>query len=79
MDTIPILIQIPPSEIAYVSFILESYEGVAVARTVDPHQGLVELMVSPDCQEEIREILKDLAQEFPITEVTSSANNSSQQ
>jgi len=66
MDTISLLLQIPPHEIAFLSFILESYEGVAIARTVDPHKGLVELMVSPDYEEEIGEILKDLAQEFPV-------------
>jgi hypothetical protein len=70
MDTISLLIQIPPEEIAFLSFVLESYEGVAIARTVDPHKGLVELMVSPDYQEEIREILKDLARQFPIQEST---------
>jgi hypothetical protein len=70
MDTISLLIQIPPQEIAFLSFILESYEGVAIVRTVDPHKGLIELMVSPDYQQEIREILKDLAREFPIQEQT---------
>jgi hypothetical protein len=69
MDTISLLIQIPPEEIAFLNFILESYEGVAIARTVDPHEGLVELMVSPDYQEEIKEILKDLGREFPIKEL----------
>jgi hypothetical protein len=69
MDTISLFIKIPPAEIAYLTFILESYEGVAIARTVDPLQGLVELMVSPDYQEEIKEILKDLGKEFPIKEV----------
>jgi hypothetical protein len=69
MDTISLLIQIPPEEIAFLSFILESYEGVAIARTVDPHQGLVELMVAPDYEEEMREILKDLSREFPIKEL----------
>jgi hypothetical protein len=73
MDTISLCIQIPPEEIAFLSFILESYEGVAIARTVDPHQGLVELMVSPDYQEEIKEILRDLGREFPIKELTSKA------
>jgi hypothetical protein len=73
MDTISLLLQIPPQEIAYLSFIMESYEGVAVVRTLDPHEGLVELMVPPDYQDEIGEILKDLAQEFPIQEVTSAA------
>jgi hypothetical protein len=69
MDTTPLLLQIPPEEIAFLSFILESYEGVAIASTVDPLQGLVELMVAPDCQEEMREILKDLSQQFPIKQV----------
>jgi hypothetical protein len=73
MDTISLLIQIPPEEIAFLSFILESYEGVAIARTIDPHEGIVELMVPPHYQEEIREILKDLADKFPIQEVAEKA------
>lgn len=69
MDTISLLIQIPRREIAYLTFVLESYEGVAAVRTVDPRKGIVELMVSPYYQEEMREILKSLAEEFPIDEV----------
>ena len=69
MDTISIIIQIPPEEIAYLNFVLESYEGVAAVRTVDPREGIVKLMVSPSYQEEIQEILKSLAEEFPIQEV----------
>jgi hypothetical protein len=69
MDTIALLIQIPPYEIAYLNFVFESYEGVAAVRTVDPREGIVELMVSPHYQDETREILKDLAEEFPIQEV----------
>jgi hypothetical protein len=69
LDTISLFIQIPPREIAYLNFIFESYEGVAAARTVDPHEGIVELMVSPHYQEETREILKSLAEEFPIQEI----------
>ena len=78
MDTVSLLIQIPPEEIAFLSFILESYEGVAIARTIDPRQGLLELMVSPDYQEEIREILKDLSRQFPIKELTPAASIISQ-
>jgi hypothetical protein len=69
MDTISLLIQIPPHEIAYLNFVFESYEGVAAVRTVDPREGIVELMVSPHYQEETREILMSLAEEFPIQEV----------
>jgi hypothetical protein len=73
MDTFSILIQIPPEEIAFLSFILESYEGVAIAQTIDPVQGLMELMVAPDYQEEVREILQDLSQQFPIKEICPSS------
>ena len=69
MDTIFLLIQIPPHEIAYLNFVFESYEGVAAVRTIDPRKGIVELMASPHYQEEIREILKDLAEAFPIQEL----------
>jgi hypothetical protein len=69
MDTISLLIQIPPHEIAYLNFVFESYEGVAAVRTIDPQKGIVELMVAPHYQEEIEEILKDLSEEFPIQEV----------
>jgi hypothetical protein len=74
MDTVSLFIQIPPEEIAFLSFILESYEGVAIARTVDPLQGLMELMVSPGYQEEMREILQDLSRQFPIKELNLAAS-----
>ena len=73
MDTISLIIQIPPQEIAYLSFIIESYEGVAVVRTIDPHEGLVELMVPPHFREELNTILTDLAREFPIQKISPAA------
>lgn len=66
MDTINLLIQIPPREIAFLTFVLESYEGVASMRTVDPGKGIVELMVPPHQREEIKKILESLSSEFPI-------------
>ena len=76
MDTIPLLIQIPPHEIAYLSFVIESYEGVAATRTVDARKGIVELMVSPSYEEEIEEILKDLALEFPVQRMVKQGRSS---
>ena len=70
MDTISLVIQIPPEEIAFLSFILESYEGVAIARTIDPREGIMELMVAPDYEGELRLILQDLRRQFPIKEIS---------
>lgn len=66
MDTIALFVQIPSREIAFLTFVLDSYEGVATIRTVDPEKGIVELMVSPHQKEEIKEILSSLGDEFPI-------------
>ncbi len=70
MNAITILIQIPPREIAFLTFVLESYEGVATMRTVDPKKGIVELMFPPHQKEEIREILRSLGDELSINYLT---------
>ncbi|UCC66784.1 MAG: DUF4911 domain-containing protein [Deltaproteobacteria bacterium] len=70
MDTIALFVQIPSREIAFLTFVLDSYEGVATIRTVDPEKGIVELMVSPHQKEEIKEILSSLGDEFPIRYLT---------
>lgn len=70
MDTIAILIQIPPREIAFLTFLLESYEGVTSMRTIDPQKGIMELMVPPHQKEEVKEILYSLARELPIHYLT---------
>ena len=70
MDTIAILIQIPPREIAFLTFLLESYEGVTSMRTIDPQKGIMELMVPPHQKEEVKEILYSLARELPIRYLT---------
>ncbi len=49
--------------------IIESYDGIAVVRTIDPRAALVELQVSPGCENLIHEILDHLAthENIPIS------------
>jgi hypothetical protein len=47
MDIVRLLLQIPRRNIVLLCSIVASYEGVAIVRTVDPGQGLVELLVAP--------------------------------
>jgi hypothetical protein len=75
MDTISLIVQIPPREIAFLSFVLESYEGIVVVRTLDPQKGVVELMVSPHFQVEMDAILTDLARQFPVKNVSSAVTS----
>lgn len=55
--------RLAPEEIAYVRFILESYEGIGWIRTLDPREGLVEICY-PSCQAvDATELLEALADE----------------
>jgi len=62
---------VPPSEIGYVGFIVHAYEGLAVVRTLDAKRGLIEMLVSPDFEAELRALLKEMAKEVSLREVSS--------
>jgi hypothetical protein len=47
-------------DIAFLKFIFESYEGLAVVSTVDRGTGCVLLHISPGCVEEAEAVIKDL-------------------
>jgi hypothetical protein len=61
MDSKIIHCQINPREIGFINHIIESYPGFAVVRTDDAKLGLIQLWVSPDFYNEVKEILADLA------------------
>ena len=47
-DIVPIFLRVPRREIAYVKFIFESYEDLAVCRTLDPHEATIAIIAAPD-------------------------------
>ena len=66
MDTQSRFIRIRRKDIAYFKFIIESYEGMAVIRTKDPQEAVVELMVAPGWEEDVDKILERLREESPL-------------
>jgi hypothetical protein len=66
MDTRSRLLRVRPKDIAYFKFIIESYEGMAVVRTKDPREAVVELMVAPGWEKDVEEILEGLRKEMTI-------------
>lgn len=69
MDTKSIYIRLKRSDIAYFKFIIESYEGMALIRTEDPREAVVELMVAPGWEKDLKEVLNGLRSEIQIEEV----------
>ncbi len=66
MDTQSRFFRIRRQDIAYFKFILESYEGMAVVRTQDPSEAIVELMVAPGWEEDLEKALEGLKNEMPV-------------
>ena len=66
MDTQSRFLRVRRGDIAYFKFIIESYEGMAVVRTKDAHEAVVELMVAPGWEKDVEEVLEGLRKEIPI-------------
>jgi hypothetical protein len=70
MDTQSRYFRLRREDIAYFKFIMESYEGMAVVRTRDPHEAIVELMVAPGWEKDLEEVLEGLRKEMRIEPIT---------
>ena len=66
MDTHSRFFRLRRQDIAYFKFIMESCEGVAVVRTRDPQEAVVELMIPPGLERDVEEILEGLRKEMPV-------------
>ena len=66
MDTITYRAVINKAHIGYLNSIIESYEGVAVVRTMDAPAGIVELWISPPFEDLVNSIIHDIADEIDL-------------
>jgi hypothetical protein len=62
-DVVPIFLRVPRAEIGYVKFIFESYEGIAVVRTLDRHEAVLVVLAVPDFLADTQRVLDALAGE----------------
>jgi len=68
-DLEPIFLHVAPPDIALVKFLFESYEGVAIVRTVDRRAAVIVALVSRDFVAVARAILADLHTRIAIAEI----------
>jgi hypothetical protein len=66
---IPIFLRVAPVDIALVKFVFESYEEVAVVRTLDRKAAIIVALVSEDLLAVARGILADLQTRVPLEEI----------
>lgn len=59
-DTLRRYYRMDPRKIVLVKSLLDGHEGILVQRTVDPAQGIVELLVSPDFEPDVENLVSAL-------------------
>ena len=72
MDSIKRTFRVDRSEINYLRITLESYDGMAVVRTLDPHEAKIEIMISPGCEDLVSELLASLVKDEGLSIVSDS-------
>lgn len=68
-DIVPILLRVPRGEIAYVKYIFESYEDVAIVRTLDRHEARLVVLAAPDFLPAVRAAVLALAADGACEEI----------
>jgi len=54
------IFRVDREEISYLRFTLESYDGMALVGTLDPHAALIHVLTPPECVTALHELLESL-------------------
>ena len=57
---------VDPKNIAYLRFILEAYDGLAVLTTLNAQDGMIELAIPPACVDDVNVVIQGLSSEMVI-------------
>ena len=68
-----IYLQVRPTDIAQVKFLFESYEEIAIVRTVDRRAAIIVVLVVPDFLPVARAVLEELRTQIDCVEVAAPA------
>ncbi len=60
MQTISKKYKVDRSSINYIRWIIESYDGMAIVTTINPHKAIIELKIAPGCETLIDELIYSL-------------------
>jgi hypothetical protein len=74
MELQEIYLEIAPENIAYVKFILESYEEIGIIRTVDRKKAIIVLLAMSDFVDIAHEIIESLKRDIPLAEISRPAD-----
>jgi len=70
-NVVPLFIELAPADIALLKFVFESYEGVAVVRTLDQRGAVIVALVSEDFLDVAQGILDSLRDKIQFRQISS--------
>ena len=59
-ETVKRYYRVDRRDIAYLRFIFEAYDGLAMIETLSPESGVIVFYIAPGCEEDVDMILTDL-------------------
>ena len=65
-DSVPVRVKINSRDIVYMHAVIEAYDHLAVVRTIDKRNGILELLASPSFLDDLYAVLKGLGEEIPL-------------
>lgn len=74
MQSVRRVFRLERRHIHYVRSTVESYDGMAVVRTLDPHGAIIEVLISPGCEDLVSKLLDSLTKDEEIDLLPESEN-----
>jgi hypothetical protein len=68
-ELIEIYLRLRREDIALLKFVIESYEGIGIVRTIDRKKATVVILAMPDAREDIWGVLASLREEMEWYEI----------
>ncbi|TFG37823.1 MAG: DUF4911 domain-containing protein [Syntrophobacterales bacterium] len=62
-------LRLEKKDIAYVKFIIEGYEGIALVTTINNDEAVIELTIAPDFESDVEGLLAALKEEINFQEI----------
>ena len=69
MDLVEIYLRIQRTDIALLKFVVESYEGIGIVRTIDRKKATVAVLAMPDLVDHMWAVLASLREEMEWYEI----------
>jgi hypothetical protein len=69
LQTVSRTYRVDTSQISFLKFILEAYDGMAQMTTLDPGLGVIEIYVASGCLKDFEMLIGDLKKQMPIEAV----------